>query len=168
MLGMPLPLPTAPRAVIVLLAAAMAVGAFGLTGCGEREDWSPIDGPWDPDHPEARAILEPPAATDPIDDEMADAGERWYRTRGCLACHRVDGTDVVGPALNGITTRRSYEWYRAMVMSPDSMIRVDPIAQQLTEIYRVPMPDQGVDELRTRAIWEYLRRVDARPGPRGS
>ncbi|TVP53780.1 MAG: hypothetical protein EA351_14525, partial [Gemmatimonadales bacterium] len=83
-------LQVAPRAVVVLVAVAMVLGAFGLVGCGEREDWSPIDGPWDPDHPEARAILEPPDVTDPIDDEMADAGERWYRTRGCLACHRVD------------------------------------------------------------------------------
>lgn len=134
--------------------------ALLISGCGEREDWSPLDGPWDPDHPKASAILAPPAPGAPIDAEMADAGERWFRTRGCMACHRLDGTDVVGPALNGVTRRREYEWYRGMVMRPDSMIRSDPVARELAEVYRVPMPDQGVDELRTRAMWEYLRQID--------
>jgi nitrite reductase (NO-forming) len=95
---------------------------------------------------------------------MADAGERWYRVRGCLACHRVDGVDVAGPALNGVTVRRDYEWFRAMVLRPDSMVVADPVARELLEIYRVPMPVQGVSDLHVRAIWEYLRRVDgARP-----
>ena len=163
--GSTLPGPSRPGPLRVLLLLLLLLPA---AGCGETEDWSPLDGPWDPDHPEAARILAPPEAGDPIDREMADAGERWYRTRGCLACHRVDGTDVVGPALNGVTLRRDYEWYRGMVMRPDSMLRVDPIAQELAEIYRVPMPNQGVDELRTRAMWEYLRRVDAQRDPRSN
>jgi cytochrome c551/c552 len=150
-----------PRLHSTLFRAAwLVLLLFATGGCDGEEEWSPLEGPWDPNHPEAQAILAPPAADDPIDREMADAGERWYRVRGCLACHRVDGTDVVGPALNGVTERREYEWYRAMVMKPDSMLQVDPIAQDLARMYRVPMPDQGIGELRTRAIWEYLRRVD--------
>jgi hypothetical protein len=47
-------------------------------------------------------------------------------------------------------------------MRPDSMLRVDPVAQELLQIYRIPMPDQGVDELRTRAMWEFLRERDRR------
>jgi nitrite reductase (NO-forming) len=143
--------PTALLAIVPLLA---------LSACGEREDWSPLDGPWDPDHPEAAAVLAAPDPTDPIDDEMAEAGERWYRTRGCLACHRLEGDDALGPAMAGISERREYDWFRGMVMRPDSMLREDPIAGELLARYRVPMPDQGVDELRTRAIWEYLRGLD--------
>jgi hypothetical protein len=97
---------------------------------------------------------------------MAEAGARWYRIRGCLACHPVDGTDVVGPSLRGISLRRDYEWFRGMVMRPDSMLQVDPIARELLEIYRVPMPNQGVDELRTRAMWEYLRGLEWGEGGR--
>lgn len=138
--------------MVALIGLVILIG-----GCGETRDWSPLDGPWDPDHPDAEAILSPPDPGDPIDAEMAAAGERWFRVRGCLACHRLDGESVVGPALDGVTERRDYEWYRGMVMRPDSMIREDSIARELAEVYRVPMPDQGVDELRVRAIWEYLR-----------
>lgn len=145
-----------------LLALALLAAT---AGCETREEWSPLDGPWDPSHPEAAAILAPPEPGDPIDPEMADAGEHWYRVRGCLACHRVDGVDVAGPWLNGVTVRRDFDWFRAMVLRPDSMVVHDPIARALMERYRVPMPVQGVSELQVRAIWEYLRRVDAPGGP---
>ena len=135
-------------------------GAAVLSACGPQEDWSPLDGPWDPDHPDAAEILAPPEPGNPIDREMARAGERWYRIRGCLACHPIQGPDAAGPNLANVTRRRDYEWFRGMVMRPDSMLRVDPVAQELLEIYRIPMPNLGVDELRTRAMWEYLRSVD--------
>jgi hypothetical protein len=126
------------------------------------EDWSPLDGPWDPAHPDAAAVLVEPAPDAPIDHGLADAGERWYRTLGCLACHRLDDRDVVGPSLQRVTFRREYGWYRAMVMRPDSMLRHDPVARGLLATYRVPMPDQGVSELRARALWEFQRREDGR------
>ncbi len=142
---------------ILTLALTLSLPLFACQG---DEDWSPLDGPWDPNHPEAARFLEAPVPGTPIHREMADAGERWYRVRGCLACHTLDGTEVVGPSLDGITDRRSYEWFRGMVMRPDSMLRVDPIARELMDRYRVPMPNQGVDELRTRAMWEHLRERD--------
>jgi len=138
---------------------------LGVSGCGETPEWTPLDGPWDPNHPEAAAILAPPAPDAPIDLAMAEAGEHWYRVRGCLACHRVDGVDVAGPYLNGVTVRREYDWFRAMVLRPDSMLAVDPIAQELLAIYRVPMPVQRVNDLHVRALWEYLRSLEASPQP---
>jgi len=140
--------------------SGLGILVLGLAACGETEDWSPLDGPWDPAHPEAAAILAPPLPDAPIDSEMAAAGERWYRVRGCLACHRLDGGDVIGPSLLGITRRRDYAWFRGMVMEPDSMLRFDPIAQELLERYRIAMPQQGLDDLRVRAIWEFHRQVD--------
>jgi hypothetical protein len=140
--------------------AAFALLGVILFACGEQEDWSPLDGPWDPDHPRAAEILAAPPSGAPIDDEMAEAGARWYRIRGCMACHTVDGTEVVGPTLLGVTSLRDYDWFRGMVMNPDSMFINDAEARALLDLYPIPMPDQGVDELRTRAIWEYLRRVD--------
>jgi hypothetical protein len=132
-----------------------------FAGCERSEEWSPLDGPWDPADPRAAAILEPPAEGAPVNRDMAAAGEHWFRVRGCLACHRVDGVDVAGPYLDGVTVRREYDWFRGMVMRPDSMFRVDPVARELLEIWRVPMPNQGVSELHARAIWEYLRAIDA-------
>jgi hypothetical protein len=156
----PVPAGAASRGLWIVRALALWI----LSACGAQEDWSPLDGPWDPDHPDAAAILETPEPDAPIDLELAEAGERWYRVRGCLACHRLDGQVAVGPPLDGITLRREYPWYRAMVMRPDSMLRHDPVARELLRVYRVPMPDQGVDELRTRAMWEYHRRLDRAPG----
>jgi hypothetical protein len=149
--------------VLALARASALVALLALAGCDAEPEWSPLDGPWDPNHPQASAILEPPAPCAPVDREMAEAGERWYRVRGCLACHRLDGVDVAGPHLNSITRRREYDWFRAMVMRPDSMLRVDPIARELLEVYRVPMPNQGVNDLHVRAIWEYLRSLEDPP-----
>jgi hypothetical protein len=151
------PRPIRHRPALATLCALIAAAAFG---CGDGEDWSPLDGPWDPDHPEAAGILAAPAADAPIDREMAAAGERWYRQRGCLACHTLEGNDVLGPTMEGISRRRDYDWFRGMVMRPDSMLREDPVARELLEIYRVPMPNQGLSDLHTRAIWEYLRMRD--------
>jgi mono/diheme cytochrome c family protein len=144
-----------PSRFVVFLALGLLVG-----GCGEQRDWSPWEEGWDPTDPRAAEVLAAPAPGSPVDEEMAAAGERWYRTRGCLACHPIEGAGVVGPALGGVTRRRDYDWFRGMVMRPDSMLREDPVARELLEIWRVPMPNQGVDELRTRAMWEYLRRED--------
>jgi mono/diheme cytochrome c family protein len=152
----------------VLRLAVVLLPILLLAGCASEPEWSPLEGPWDPAHPDAAALLLPPDPGDPIDPAMADAGERWYRVRGCLACHRVDGVDVAGPALNGVTVRREYDWFRAMVLRPDSMIVADPVARELLEIYRVPMPVQGVNDLHVRAIWEYLRRVDRAGSPPGA
>jgi len=149
--------PIRHRPALATLCVLIATATFG---CGDGEDWSPLDGPWDPDHPEAAAILAAPAPDAPIDRQMAAAGERWYRQRGCLACHTLEGNDVLGPTMAGISRRRDYEWFRGMVMRPDSMLRDDPVARELLEIYRVPMPNQGVSDLHTRAIWEYLRMRD--------
>lgn len=169
-LSIPFPAGTARRSAvgISLVGAAFLL----LAGCGEQEDWSPLDGPWDPEHPEAARILASPDPAAPIDREMAEAGERWYRVRGCLACHAFQGDGAAGPGMSGVTLRRDYDWFKGMVMRPDSMLQVDPVARQLLEVYRIPMPNQGVDELRARAMWEYLRMLDRRsrsspedPGP---
>jgi mono/diheme cytochrome c family protein len=150
------------RSSIVRLRMARLGMALILTACVESPEWSPLEGPWDPNHPDAVEILRPPEVTAPIDVDMAEAGAHWYRVRGCLACHTVDGREAAaGPSLLGVTRRRDYDWFEGMVMRPDSMLRVDPIAKELLEIYRVPMPVQRVNHLHVRAIWEYLRSLEA-------
>jgi len=141
-------------------AGAFLAAILLTAACDGEAEWAPFEGGWDPNHPQAAQVLAPPERGDPIDADMADAGERWFRVRGCLACHRVDGVDVAGPYLNGVTVRRDYDWFRGMVLRPDSMMRVDPVARDLAEIYRIAMPIQGVNDLHVRALWEYLRRVD--------
>lgn len=90
--------------------------------------------------------------------ELAADGERLFRVKGCLACHKIQGGPSVGPDLAAVTVRREYSWYHAMVTNPDSMLAVDPIARDLLARYRTRMVYQRVTEYEVRAIFEYLRR----------
>lgn len=98
-----------------------------------------------------------PSPGDPVDPVLADAGADIYQKR-CVACHRLEGEDLVGPPLGRVAARRDYEWIRGMVLAPDSMLRVDEQARALLERYKVPMNDTGLDEARFRAVLEFLRR----------
>ena len=103
-----------------------------------------------------------PAPDAPVDDRMADAGAELFR-RNCAACHGIGEGDVVGPDLSGVTERRSMPWLRGMIARPDSMIRVDSIAQRLLRQYTVPMLNRELDDARVRAVIEFLRRADHPP-----
>lgn len=100
----------------------------------------------------------PPAPGAPIDATLAAEGEALYRSKGCLACHTVPGGGrSVGPDLAGVMERRSYEWTRAIIANPDSMLAEDPIARQLLEEYRIRMTYQRISPYEVRAVIEYLR-----------
>lgn len=96
-----------------------------------------------------------PRPDDPVDPELAAAGETLFR-RSCVACHDWN-RPLVGPPLGGVTERRSPEWIRAMVLSPDSMLATDSVARALQDTYAVAMANLQLDEVRFRAIWEFLR-----------
>jgi cytochrome c2 len=100
------------------------------------------------------------APVEPIDPGLADQGEAAFTQRGCIACHYV-GRDqrLVGPDLAGVTDRRSFDWYYAMVTNPDSMVRADEAAKKLFAEYMTPMTIMGATDEDIRAIWEYLRRA---------
>jgi hypothetical protein len=54
-----------------------------------------------------------------------------------------------------------------MVARPDSMLRVDGVAQALLLEYQVPMLNRELDEARVRAILEFLWRADHGPEASG-
>lgn len=49
------------------------------------------------------------------------AGERLFKDN-CKSCHRIH-QDAVGPALSGVTKRRSKEWLYAFIEDPQAMIK---------------------------------------------
>lgn len=104
-----------------------------------------------------------PAPDHRVDDAMADVGAELFR-RNCVACHSLGGGSVVGPDLKGVTLRRSQPWIRGMVARPDSMLRVDTVAQALLATYQVPMLNRELDPARVRAVLEFLWRADHAPG----
>ena len=91
-----------------------------------------------------------------IDATMAAEGEVVFKAK-CTACHKLS-KKFVGPALKGVTQRRSPEWIMNMAMNPEEMIQKDPIAQKLLVEYNgAPMANQNITEVEARALLEYFR-----------
>ncbi len=106
--------------------------------------------------PAPEAVVATP--TGEINDEMARRGESLFQTIGCNGCHTVGGGRLTGPDLLGVTERRSLDWFVAMVIDPDSMLREDPAARELFTEYMTPMMDIGVNADEAVSLYEYLRR----------
>lgn len=94
----------------------------------------------------------------PLDPGMAARGEKIFESK-CAACHKLD-EQVVGPALRGVTTRRSPEWIMNMIVNTNEMVEKDPIAKRMVAETFQKMTFQDVDEAGARALLEYFRRLD--------
>jgi mono/diheme cytochrome c family protein len=141
-----------------LVAAAMWLGIAAFSACGgerearEGEGQAPAAA-----RPPAAVAAAAPAPAGPVDQALAERGERVFQTKGCVGCHTIGKGRLTGPDLKGVTERRPYEWFVPWVMNPDSMLKVDPIAKQLLAEYMTPMLGMGVTADEARALWEYLR-----------
>lgn len=146
-----------PRRLAPLLSMLVLLVACG----GETSDAPETPGS---EAPAETASPWPAQPTGPVDEELAERGEEFFQSRGCVACHKIGEGQLVGPDLAGVTERRSYEWTLAMITNPDSMLRTDSIARQLLSEYFTPMSDQGVTAEEARALWEYMRHEDEEDG----
>ncbi|WP_457617131.1 c-type cytochrome [Lutibacter sp.] len=90
-----------------------------------------------------------------IDEAMAAEGKTVFKAK-CSACHKISKR-VVGPALAGVTERRSPEWIMNMILNPEEMVAKDPIAKKLLGEYLAPMANQSLTEKEARLILEYFR-----------
>lgn len=91
-----------------------------------------------------------------IDADMVARGEVEFKAK-CTACHKISKRHI-GPALKGVTQRRSPEWIMNMVLNPEEMVQKDPIAKQLLIDYNgAPMANQNLTEDEARTILEYFR-----------
>ena len=91
-----------------------------------------------------------------VDPALASTGETVFKAK-CTACHKIS-KKFVGPALKGITQRRTSEWIMNMAMNPEEMIAKDPIAMALLIEYNgAPMANQNITEDEARALLEYFR-----------
>ncbi|MFD1096511.1 c-type cytochrome [Salegentibacter chungangensis] len=94
-----------------------------------------------------------------IDQEMAAHGQNVFKNM-CSACHKMD-KKFIGPALSGVSERRSPEWIMNMILNPEEMIAKDPIAKQLViESNMAVMANQNLSEADARAVLEYFRSND--------
>ena len=94
-----------------------------------------------------------------IDESKVKRGKKVFNNL-CTACHKME-KKVVGPAISGVTERRSPEWVMNMIVNPQEMIKKDPIAKKLlVEHNMAVMANQNVSEEDARAIYEYFRKYD--------
>jgi mono/diheme cytochrome c family protein len=94
-----------------------------------------------------------------IDMNLVKKGEDLFKVK-CSACHKIE-EKYVGPALKGVTQRRTPEWIMNMILNPEEMTKKDPIAKELLAEYLTQMVAQVKDTTEARAILEYLRFVDS-------
>jgi cytochrome c len=90
-----------------------------------------------------------------IDEAMAVEGKEVFKIK-CSACHKITKR-FVGPALVGVTERRSPEWIMNMILNPEVMVAENPIAKKLLAEYIAPMANQSLTEKEARLILEYFR-----------
>ncbi len=144
---------TTPPRALVLLVGVLLLAACGGEGASSSEEASGRTS----DLP----VREPTGAVDP---ELADRGRQLFKTRGCVSCHTFGEGRRVGPDLEGVADRRTFEWTYHMVLDPDSMVQNDSIARALLSEYFTPMSDQNVRPEEFRALWEYMRSESGAPG----
>lgn len=94
-----------------------------------------------------------------IDKNLVKEGETLF-TGKCSACHKL-GEKYVGPALAGVTKRRTPEWVMNMILNPQEMTEKDPIAKDLLAQFLSPMANQSLSQDEARKILEYFRSNDA-------
>jgi len=90
-----------------------------------------------------------------IDDKLVAEGKALFKSK-CSACHKIKKR-FVGPALKGVTQRRSPEWIMNMILNPEVMVVKNETAKKLLAEYHAPMANQSLTEKEARAIYEYFR-----------
>ncbi len=92
---------------------------------------------------------------DPLDPEMIKRGKGLYEMK-CAACHKLEGSRVVGPSWAGLTGKRSPEWIMNMITNTEAMLDQDPDAQKLLEECLTRMPNQGLSVGDARDVLEFM------------
>jgi len=94
-----------------------------------------------------------------IDENLAEQGKETFK-KYCSACHKFS-KKYVGPAMSGVTERRTPEWIMNMILNPDGMLAENEYAQELLKEFVAPMANQNLKEEEARSILEYFRLKDS-------
>jgi mono/diheme cytochrome c family protein len=89
---------------------------------------------------------------------LATKGKTTFEAK-CSACHKLEER-YVGPALKGVTLRRTPEWIMNMILNPVEMTQKDPVAQELLGEFLTQMTFQNVSQDDARGLLEYFRQTD--------
>lgn len=89
--------------------------------------------------------------------QSPDEGQKIFIEK-CVACHTIGKGALVGPDLQGVTTRRDKVWLTKWISAPDQVLAAkDPIAAQLLQqSNNVPMPNLGLTDSQVAALIAFL------------
>lgn len=93
-------------------------------------------------------------------------GETIFQQK-CAACHTIGGGKLVGPDLQGVTTRRDPVWLKEFIAAPDKVLASgDPLAAQLLqESNNVPMPNLGLSSQEVDELLAFMGAKDGAAAP---
>ncbi|MGE5442994.1 MAG: c-type cytochrome [Ignavibacteriales bacterium] len=100
-------------------------------------------------------------------EELYEKGKGLFQSKGCAGCHTIGKGKLTGPDLKGVTQRRSEEWLKKWIKSPDTMVFTDPTAKELLKQYLTPMPNLGLTDDEVNALISYLRHEDSHKDEKG-
>jgi cytochrome c551/c552 len=103
----------------------------------------------------------PRAGESPVNHEAAERGEKLFQSKACSACHAF-GTKLSGPDLAGVSMRRTAAWIEHQILTPELMVKEDPISRELFAKHALQMPNQGLTAAEAKDIIEYLKHKDAK------
>lgn len=97
--------------------------------------------------------------------QSAQEGQQLF-TQYCQACHTIGAGNLVGPDLQGVTTRRDRAWLERFIVEPDKVLASgDPIATDLLQQFNnVPMPNLGITPAQAASLLAYLENPDSNGG----
>jgi nitrite reductase (NO-forming) len=107
-----------------------------------------------------------PATAAPT-DPAAQRGKLAFESK-CLACHTIAGGDKLGPDLFGVTKRRDVAWLTHWLQSPEKMLQADATAKALLDKFKIPMPNQGLNDAEIKEYIAYFKWADANLQPKGT
>jgi len=88
----------------------------------------------------------------------AELGKTLFMRRSCSGCHAIGkGGHMAGPDLKGVTQRRSPEWLKAWLKSPDTMVMSDSTAKAIyKEYHQIKMPNLKLSDEEVAALIAYM------------
>src|SRR5690606_7248328 len=95
-----------------------------------------------------------------FDQAVADEGNKLFIVK-CTMCHEYS-EDKLGPALKGITKKRTPEWILNLMLNTEEMFEKDTDALAIKEEFQSMMVSVGLNEKEAKSILEYLRQEDAK------
>ncbi|MGO1650264.1 c-type cytochrome [Sphingobacterium sp. UDSM-2020] len=95
-----------------------------------------------------------------FDQAVADEGNKLFIVK-CTMCHEYS-EDKLGPALKGITKKRTPEWILNLMLNTEEMFEKDTDALAIKEDFQSMMVSVGLNEKEAKSILEYLRQEDAK------